>query len=337
MEEEMQFLQTLYQKSPKGILILNADGLVIWANNTVQKFMNHNVLGISGPEFLRQNNDKEIAWPPDTAAITRRYVQGELIEISSHTFANNYYLIDINRLEGENGIKTEMEKKLSETLANVQHDLKSPLNTIIGFTDMAIDNLTALDEMQEELLMEDVKSYLKIALNSAWSMVNIINRFLVVEKLEQDLIQIKKSEIDMISFTKSLINKFNNNGLKIQRNFIGTTNISVNADVELLEIALENMLLNAKEAIESDQKLKKEICFNFGIRDDRFAFFQVINPGLITPENLKKIFKSQFTTKATGNGIGTKSIRLIAKAHAGYVTAECQDGNVIITLLIPQK
>ena len=55
------------------------------------------------------------------------------------------------------------------------------------------------------------------------------------------------------------------------------------------------------------------------------------------PGKVVKIFHTQFTTKHDGNGLGTKSIKLVAEAHGGEVKAENKSGWVAITLKIPQK
>ena len=342
MKEKMKFLQELYQKSPQGFLILDSKGSVIWSNTAVVEFLDRQVIGINVLTLLRQNNSEEIVWPPNSNTITRRYIQGELMEIVVSPIPNSptLYLISVNRLEGENGIKTEIEGKMHKMIAQVQHDLKAPLNGIIGFATLAIEDLTDLSGQhlfqKQQNIVQKLQQYLTYVLEGSRSMNNKINRFLLIERLEQGIGQAQKKEFDIIAFTKSVTEKFYlDKAITIHQNVVSSDHI-IKADPDLLEIALENMLKNAKEAIEEDDNLPRSIVFNFGILHD-VGVFQISNPSSISTENLHKLFNTQFTTKENGTGLGTKSIRLVAKAHSGEVSAKRQGDMLTVTLKIPQK
>ena len=295
MEEKMKFLQELYNKAPQGVLILDANGIVTWANATVVEFLGGGGLEHNALEMLRQNNDKEIVWPPDTTNITHRYVKGELMEVVSVMIPDtDNYLITVNRLEGKNGIKTTIENSLHQMVAKIQHDLKTPLNGIIGFTDLAIDELVNLSTQanfteKERETTHTLKHYLSLVMDMSHAAVRKINRFLLIEKLEQGIGQAIKRDINIISFIKSVMDRFyHDDKIKIHRHFIGEDSI-VKVDPDLLEVALENMLLNAKEVIEGDDSLPKEIMLHFGVLNG-VCVFRITNPGTISQENMKMTY-----------------------------------------------
>ncbi|MDD2680785.1 MAG: PAS domain-containing sensor histidine kinase [Patescibacteria group bacterium] len=343
MEENIAFLQDLYQEAPEGALILDKDGLITWMNNSATEVLKKDLIGMSGPELLRQNNDAEILWPPDTKNINHRYINGELMEMVSHKIPNNEsYLITAHQLDGKNGIKTILEKRLADATAQTVHDLKTPINSIFGFSQLIAENLEDIDfsasEAENQKIITDIKNHIEVVFNGSNSMVKKINKLLIIAKLEQGLAKTNLEQIDMLQFTQSCIEKFHTTtekkGIKLSRQLMGGHGHVIKADRELLETAIENMILNAIEALEANGQ-KKEITIIFGREPNEMISFAVTNPGTISPENLNKMFKSQFSTKERGNGLGTKTIRLTAEAHGGKPYVKYENNLVTIGISFP--
>jgi signal transduction histidine kinase len=338
----LAFLQALHQQAPQGVLILDENGLIVWANDTVANASEKDLIGTSGPKLLRQNNDTEILWPPDTKKINHRYVNGELMEMVNQKIPDSeYYLVTVHRLDGENGIKTIMEKRLAEAVAETAHDLKAPINGIAGFMSLIIEWLHNMDDIQinqeDQTPLSDIQKYAKIIMKEVESMVEKINRLLLIARLEQGIGELNITKIDMFEFTQNIIEKFNvmveKSGIKLFRKPI-TENCFIHADQDLLKTTLEHMILNAIQALQ-DGDLNKNIVLNFGKDNDGIVSFTVINPGEISAENLQKMFRSQFTTKKYGNGLGTKTIRLVTEAHDGKPSVKCKDGLVYASISFP--
>jgi len=340
MEEIIEFLKQLYGDAPQGALILDADGLIIWTNDTVTKTLKRNLVGENGPTFLRQYNDNEISWPPNTKVINRRYIIGELMEMVSRQIPNSdHYLVTVHALDGENGIKTIMEKKISNNIASQAHDLKTPLNAVIGFSQLVISSLS--EDLTPDTL-KSVQEYMGIILNSGKQLSVRVENMLVFNKLENNLVKPKISKIDMLEFTQNIVEKYSfrlqKSGIKIYREPLNLKCSIIYADRDFLNRAVENMILNAIEAIEANKNTdkKKEIKISFGKKDDGNVAIVVINPGKISEENLHKIFKgSRFTTKENGNGLGTKIIQLVAQMHGGSASMQCENNKISVGINFP--
>lgn len=72
-------------------------------------------------------------------------------------------------------------------LANVSHEIRNPLNTIIGLTHL----------LQEEPTKEDQQEYLKGLLQTSESLLGIVNNFLDFSKLESGKLDLEKKPIDI--------------------------------------------------------------------------------------------------------------------------------------------
>ena len=90
---------------------------------------------------------------------------------------------------------------------------------------------------------------------------------------------------------------------------------SVRADPELLRIAVQNLLVNAVQAMGGRGTLRVHIHAAQGM-----AHIDVADSGPGIPRHaMDKLFTPFFTTKARGTGLGLATVRRIADAHGGHV------------------
>jgi len=324
---KIEFLQQMFETSAEGVLIINEKGEIIWTNAVVQK---------TEPDLPGRNVLKiieDVTWPPITNKPIRRFINGITVEyISTLITGTDCWLISARNLDAENGIKIEMENKFSLILAQFIHDLKSPLNSVIGFQEIVLEELSGLLNQEENC------RYLQMALECAENIINNINNFLAVSRLENEENNIEKENINLISFIKK--NKEMNTpyckkyGVEISlKPLIESDDFQIMADKKLIDIALNNMIINAVEEMAKNDQPKR-ITISFGKKNNQ-AWIAVSNPGTISKENLQKIFNERFSEKPKGNGLGTRAIRKIAEAHNGTASAKSENGMVYITITFP--
>ena len=87
------------------------------------------------------------------------------------------------------------------------------------------------------------------------------------------------------------------------------------ADPELLKIALQNLLLNAVQAMGGRGVLKVAIT-----RADALTHIDIVDSGGGIPDDdRERIFTPFFTTKARGTGLGLATVKRIAESHGGHI------------------
>lgn len=108
--------------------------------------------------------------------------------------------------------------------------------------------------------------------------------------------------------------------------------IELEADPELIEQVLINLLLNALQAVEGQEA--PAIQMKGFLNESQHVVIQVIDngPGIPT-ENLEKIFIPFFSTKKGGSGIGLSLSRQIMRLHRGTIHAHSQAGGPTIFTL----
>ena len=107
--------------------------------------------------------------------------------------------------------------------------------------------------------------------------------------------------------------------------------LTVQADAEMIEQVLINLVKNAMESLSQNPQGKIELN---GIYVDQSIIIEVIDngPGII-PEAINRIFVPFFTTKKTGSGIGLALSRQIMQMHNGSLTVESRpDVKTVFTL-----
>ena len=89
----------------------------------------------------------------------------------------------------------------------------------------------------------------------------------------------------------------------------------VMGDAEMLKLALQNLLLNALQAIGGRGSVSVRLS-----EEDTNVNIDVVDTGSgISPDVQSRLFTPFFTTKARGTGLGLATVRRIAKAHRGDV------------------
>jgi len=147
------------------------------------------------------------------------------------------YLIDLHVKEKRERIRFENE--LKQTVANMSHDLRTPLTSIIGYIQIAESNEVADDERKE---------YITIAINRAKRLESLLNDFFelsVIEsadyQLELERLNIKNVIIDVLM---TFFDRFNDKNMEPKIN-MPASDVYITADKSAVIRIVENLISNA--------------------------------------------------------------------------------------------
>ena len=107
---------------------------------------------------------------------------------------------------------------------------------------------------------------------------------------------------------------------------------TVEADSELLQIVVWNLLLNAAQAMAGEGRVTVSV----DRRDGRCELvFRDTGPGM-PPGVRDRMFEPFFTTKHRGTGLGLSTAKRLVEQHRGDMRAECPPGGgTIVTVSLP--
>ena len=238
----------------------------------------------------------------------------------------------IEQLERDKMELKELDKLKSAFLANISHELRTPMNTIIGYTDLLLDKVDGPVSEEQE------KSLRKVAAN-ARHLLRLINDVLDVSKIESGKIEIQPKELDLKRLIESLIPSFE--PLIKQKGLILTVDFDENlpliyGDDDRVKQVLINLLSNAVKFTHRGEITIRVKPSERGIKPGEsplFAEVCVEDTGIgIKEEDLGKIFDKfvqvDFTStrQYEGTGLGLSITRALVALHKGVIWAMSKYG-----------
>jgi len=217
----------------------------------------------------------------------------------------------------------ETTKLKSEFLASMSHEFRTPLNAIIGFSEMLLnEDFGKLNEKQQKFANNVVLS--------GKHLLRLVNDILDLSKVESGNLELNYEEFEVnfvIDETVSILK-----GMAIKKNiFIETKlreNIIINADIGRFKQIMYNLLSNAIKFTEDNGK----IFINSKLINDDLKI-EIIDTGIgISPENRDKVFQefrqidSSYARKQDGTGLGLTLTRKLVEKHSGSIDFDSEEG-----------
>jgi len=224
-------------------------------------------------------------------------------------------LVTINNLlDFSQKIFADYRKKeisMSKMLSNISHDLKTPLTVVLGYIETI--------KMDKDMINEEREILLYKVHNKTLEVIELINKFFDLAKLESGDKDIPITRVNMNEVCrKNILDFYDNlakNGYEVN---IEIPEITIYAlgNLEALDRIMNNLLSNAIK-YGSDGKY---IGLNLSC-DANFAYVEVLDKGKgINEINIEKVFERMFTLEDSrnklyqGSGLGlTISKRLLEK------------------------
>lgn len=236
--------------------------------------------------------------------------------ISELKTANNELELDIQR-------KSEQEQMRREFLANVSHELKTPIALIQGYAEGLQENVNDDPESRE--------FYCEVIVDEADKMNKMVKRLLSLNQLEFGNGQVQMEHFDLQQVIQSVVAAsdilFRQKDITLS--FVPNDPVYVWADEYMTEEVVMNYVSNAINHIDGERKIEIKV----ESRGEK-ARVSVFNTGNKIPEEeIDKIWNKFYkvdkarTREYGGNGIGLSIVKAIMEAHnQGYGVKNYDNG-----------
>lgn len=269
----------------------------------------------------------------DLAGAARRFGHGNLdarVELDEHNPAEIEELAVAFNNMADSLEKSEQQRK--EFIANVSHELKTPMTTIAGFMDGMLDGT---------IPPEQHRHYMQIVSDEVHRLSRMVRGMLDISRLQDQTIpEEKKTVFDLceaagqvlVSFEQKITQK----QLDVQVDMPDEATYTL-ADADSITQVIYNLMDNAVKFCQQGGTLGLKIQ-----PEDKKIFVSVSNTGLTIPENeLSRIFDRFHKTDKSrsidrdGVGLGLYIVKTIICSHGEDISVTSRDGLTVFTFSLP--
>ena len=211
----------------------------------------------------------------------------------------------------------QSQRAQRDFIANVSHDLKTPLTSIQGFSQALLDGTAASPEAQQRAAL--------IINQEAQRLTNLVEEVIDLARLEEGRLQLHPQPLVVneigAEVVESLRPRYEVSG--VQLNWLPTaTPVVLRADAARLRRALTNLLDNALEHTPPGGAVTLAVASTAGGAQVQFT---VTDSGAgIPPSELERIWERFYRvdrarTHRNGSGLGLAIVKEIVEAHGGAV------------------
>jgi two-component system, sensor histidine kinase and response regulator len=215
----------------------------------------------------------------------------------------NEELLELNaNLEKKVEQRTEELRELNATkdkfFSIIAHDLKNPFNTLMGFTELLLDNL-------EDFSDDKVHEIIGILNETSKQSYALLENLLEWSRTQTGRMEMKLERINIHDLIEENIDLLSNQAGKKKIQLVSKVSADTNAfaDANMVRTVIRNLISNAIKYTKENGSIT---CSSF-VKDNKLQI-EVADTGLgIKPQNLEKLFRIDlnYSTRGTADESGT--------------------------------
>jgi signal transduction histidine kinase len=217
-------------------------------------------------------------------------------------------------------IQSERVAAWREVARRLAHELKNPLFPL----QTTVENLQRASTQNPDQFEEVFRESTGILLAEIENLKTIVGRFSDFAKMPQP----ELGPVDLNDIVRNVVKLFEAQFCAVGRPpitpelHLGENLPTIQADTTLLHRAIENLIVNAMDAMPAGGILMMRTAQNNGNVD-----FEISDTGVgLTREEADRIFTPYYTTKQHGTGLGLAIVQAIVADHNGRITVESEMG-----------
>jgi two-component system phosphate regulon sensor histidine kinase PhoR len=323
---------------PDGVMVFDAEGKIAYANPSAGEMLSFDAWEAIGKRFLEAARIAEIDRILQEARQTgskteaevalslpeEKYVFAEALPVDENNTA--LFLRDITKVK-------QLENTRREFVANVSHELKTPLTAIRGYAETLLEGAIENEDTRRDYLQKVIKNTETLSL--------LINDLLEISSLESGRKEKPLSGVDLKEIM-SRAAEMTSKKARAKKIAIVLPDISggftVKGDFDHILRAAINLIDNAINYSDPGSGIdilceKTEDRIKLSVRDRGIGIAREHLPRIF--ERFYRIDKSRSRDQG-GTGLGLSIVKHIMELHGGSVAVESEEGKgSIFTLVFP--
>jgi len=229
------------------------------------------------------------------------------------------------RIKESHHLQQQYEDNRKELIANISHDLKTPITAINGYVQGILDGVANTDEK--------LQSYIQTIAVYSRDMDTLIDDLSLLSKLDIDGIMFKFESVRMRSYINDCIEELSfdleEKGVDLSTTYEIKDTTQVEIDGAQIKRVLNNIIFNAVNHFDKAHQILDVVL----TETEDLCIVEIRDNGCGVPEDkLDQIFDRFYrvdtsrNSETGGSGLGLSIARKIVQAHGGDIWAESQVG-----------
>ena len=339
LAQERGFLETIFQTIQEGVVVIDNEGRLLYANHAAEKLAGFDFTRTKGRSIVRILRDwdwEHLLEVPASESGWARMVTREIeVTYPEHRFISVYavplnedgwvekgvlvILRDVtrDRRQEASTLVSERSNAIKLLAVGVAHEIGNPLNALNIHLQLLARELSGLPDGTREPLAELVG----VARTEVERLDTIIRQFLRALRPTQPVLH-PEQPTDVLQETLALLKtEFENRRISVSVDITDSIP-SVQLDRSQIKQVFFNLIKNALEAMPDSGALR--IVVSAG---DVYVDIAFIDTGKgIAPEEMQRVFEPYHTTKRTGTGLGLMIVQRIIDEHGGEIELSSKPG-----------
>jgi two-component system phosphate regulon sensor histidine kinase PhoR len=329
-EEERKRLNEILKSVPDALFIIDARGVILLASTSSREFFGD--IGFAGKQFLEAVRSYELSdlmdevrgkLAPGTAELRLDHPAEKYLSVKvSPLFRKDRELSGFIAIFHDITQMKKLEQIRKDFVANVSHEIKTPITAIQGFADTLLEG--AIDDRENAIrFLQTIKA-------NSERMNSLADDLMMISKIELGVIGIEKADIEVEDVIKNVIATLHDKAAEKKLSM----KISLHPDLRkvaadrnrLIQI-LTNLIDNAIKFTESGG-----ITIGSAAEGDRGYLF-VEDTGMGVPKRHLPRLGERFyrvdparSRKLGGTGLGLAIVKHLVKAHGWEMKIESVEG-----------
>ena len=323
LKEEKNKLNYILSGMEEGVLALNSNQEIILLNQSFAEiFISNEAVDANNNRSLSEliNNQEVI----NLIESSIREEENKSLEVKIKN-SDKYLLLHSTAIFREGNFwgvvvifqditeRWRFEKLQNDFVANVSHELKTPLSSIRGAAEIVYDGAVSRKKAKEK--------YLNMIIEESNRLETMVNNILSISELKSNILNMRK--INFSEFIYNLLHDYKSVN-QIEQDFIYQieSDIELEIDADKIKRVVINLLDNAVKYSPAAGEIKIILT-----KDDSEIKFAIQDQGPGVPakeqkniwERFYKINKKGFQSKKRGSGLGLAIVKDIIELHGGEV------------------
>ncbi len=319
-EEQTAILSSMVE----GVIALDENGNFLSLNRAAGEFFDLNSENVTGRKFTElirhsellnglakaQSSDEKVELDIQTGGASSRFLQVTFSQLAPESGSNGLVVVanDVTRLK-------QLEKVRQDFIANISHELKTPITSILGYVetlqDVELDSTASIE-------------FLRIIHRQSTRLNAIVQDLLKLSEIERkrEMSEISKSTENIVPIVESVLQEFkviaDKKGMFMKLD--ADESLQAEIDPQLFKSLVQNLVENAIKYGLKDSDVELAIAQN------DFISISVTNQcEAITEKEWPRLFERFYRLeksrhrKVGGTGLGLAIVKHIAAAHGGTI------------------